>query len=208
MKCLIVSGGEYSSYICDEHYDLTIAVDKGYIYSKQLGIQPDVLMGDFDSFCGTLPEGDSTMEVLKFPVEKDDTDTMLAIREAIKRGCDRATIICGLGGRVDHTLANIQSLVFGAQHGIHCEILSDRERIWVFTGGLAQIPRREGYNLSLLSLSDKCEGVTIKGAKYCCENMTISNAFPIGHGNSWMDETIILEMKDGILAVIEEFNDR
>ena len=118
---LIVSGGDFSSPDLDLKYDILIACDKGYGYAKNMRLTPDVVIGDFDSFTGVI---DPDIKVLRYPIEKDDTDTMLAVKYALNEGCDRIVICSALGGRMDHTIANIQSMAYAASHGALCEIMS------------------------------------------------------------------------------------
>ena len=102
--CAIISGGEYSPMDDIKAAEYIIACDRGYSYAKRSGIVPDLLLGDFDSYTGKLPEGAA---VERLPREKDDTDTMHAVRRALELGFTRISLYCALGGRLDHTLANL-----------------------------------------------------------------------------------------------------
>lgn len=196
---LIISGGEFSAPALDFKYDYVIACDKGYLYSEKLGIKPDLVIGDFDSFDGSI---DKDIPVITMPVEKDDTDTMLAIKNAMEKGYIDIKIICGLGGRLDHLIANIQSLSFVASHGGTCEIIDETNRARTFSGGSLTLPAMDGYALSLFSLSDSCKNLTIRGAKYNAENITLTNTFPLGHGNHWEEKEITLSLGEGILLIV------
>ncbi len=199
-SCLIVSGGDFCSLPTTIKYDYVIACDKGLSYAKQLNITPDLILGDFDSYADSL---DSSMEnVLVYPVQKDDSDTMLAIKEAIKRGFEHLIIICALGGRLDHTIANIQSMAYAASHNTVCEIYSDHEQLISFTGPEITIPAKEGYSFSLFALSDKCENLSIQGSAYDVDNVTLNNSFPLGLSNYWKEENIRLQMSSGILLIV------
>ena len=119
--CAIISGGEYSPMDDIKAAEYIIACDRGYSYAKRSGIVPDLLLGDFDSYTGKLPEGAA---VERLPREKDDTDTMHAVRRALELGFTRISLYCALGGRLDHLLANLQhrllavgAVALGQVHG-------------------------------------------------------------------------------------------
>ncbi len=94
--------------------DYLICADSGYRHCVQLGFSPQLVLGDFDSYAGVVQ---SDCELLRYPIEKDDTDTMLAVKQALQRGYERLLLVGMLGGRLDHTLANIQTLVYAVEHG-------------------------------------------------------------------------------------------
>ena len=197
---LIVSGGDFSSPDLDLKYDILIACDKGYGYAKNMKLTPDVVIGDFDSFTGVI---DPDIKVLRYPIEKDDTDTMLAVKYALNEGCDRIVICSALGGRMDHTIANIQSMAYAASHGALCEIMSENEYMRTFTGGKTRVKERDGYSISLFSLSDECKDLSIEGAKYNLKNATLTNIFPLGYGNSREHDYVTISMSSGILLIVE-----
>ncbi len=200
---LIISGGDYSSLPALIQFDICIACDKGYLYAEKMGIRPDIIIGDFDSASRPLY---NNIPILTFPVEKDDTDTMLAIKYALEKRCEHIIVICALGNRLDHTLANIQSLAFIAAHNCVGEIISDTEHIQTLTGEASIVlPRRSSRSLSLFAVSDKCEGVSISGAKYDVADVTITNTFPIGCSNAWDKEEVTVSIKSGILLIVESF---
>ena len=149
-KCLIISGGDYCSLPDQIEYEYVIACDKGVEYASKLGVEPDFILGDFDSYNGTINL--QSANVQSFPIQKDDSDTMLGIKHALSLGYTHITIVCALGGRMDHTLANIQSMNYVAAHGGICEIISDSEHLVSFTGPVIEIPCKAGYSLSLFVL--------------------------------------------------------
>ena len=122
--CMIISGGDFSPIPQPGPDTFVIACDRGYAYAERCGIRPDLLVSDFDSYSGSI---DPSIPVHRFRAEKDDTDTMIAIRTAIEQGFTSAELYCALGGRLDHTLANLQSMVFAEKHGLSLRI--DRYRI-------------------------------------------------------------------------------
>ncbi|MBO4603984.1 MAG: thiamine diphosphokinase [Clostridiales bacterium] len=200
--CLIISGGDYSPLKDDIGYDYVIACDLGYEHALKMGIKPDIMVSDFDSLDRSKFPADE-IALLEFPVRKDDSDTMLAIKHALKEGYGHIVISCALGGRLDHTIANIQSMAYVAERGGVCEIISDKEYLRTFTGGELSLEKREGFSLSLFSITDRCTGVSISGSAYDCENVTLTNSFPLGISNCWKEERVTIRMSEGIMLIAE-----
>ena len=203
MKCLIISGGEYCEAFEELNYDYIIACDKGIEYACKMGIIPHLIMGDFDSFKGQIPSAYSSIPIERFIPHKDDTDTMLAIKKALELGYKDITLTCALGGRLDHTYANLQSLAFIAANGGAGRLYSDRERILTFTGGKLILPRLEGFSLSLFAFSNTCDGLSVQGTEYEVTNISLSNTFPLGISNEWKADRAVITMEKGLLLVIE-----
>ena len=196
--CAIISGGEYTRLDKINEAEYIIACDRGFEYAKRENLQPDLILGDFDSYSGALPDN---TEILKLPVEKDDTDTMSAARQALNRGYKNIRIYCALGGRLDHLTANVQTGAFIAQNGARCELIGRDAVIYIFSGGSIKLEERLGWSLSLFALSNEVHGVCISGAKYTLEDATVTNTFPIGTSNEWRGD-VEISAKDGILAVM------
>ena len=114
-RCFIYAAGTfYGLWEPPREGDLQIAADAGLHLCERLGVRPDVVLGDFDS----MDVRQAPADCIRVPVEKDDTDTMLALREGLRRGCDTFYLYGATGGaRLDHTLANLQSLAFLLRHG-------------------------------------------------------------------------------------------
>lgn len=197
--CLIISGGEFHALPDSIEYDYSIACDKGLEYAKALGIVPDLILGDFDSYKGDFDQ--NLANVITFPVEKDDSDTMLAIKHAFSACYTKIIIICALGGRLDHTIANLQAMGYVAAHNGLCEIYSDKEHLISFAGPTITLPYSEGYSLSLFSLTDICENVCISGAGYDVEDVTLTNTFPLGLSNYWKSSSVTISMSSGIMII-------
>lgn len=204
--CMIISGGDFSPLPENVQFDYCIACDKGYEYAKKMGIKPDVIIGDFDSYDGTIKLDCGDIPVLTFPIEKDDTDTMLAIKHALSEGYDRIIIACALGGRLDHTLANVQSMAYGAVHGAVCELYSDSEYMRTLNSETEQsivLGHRQNSSLSLFAISDKCSGLSISGAKYNADNVELTNTFPLGVSNTWGKGDVTVSIESGLLLIVE-----
>ncbi|MBQ7944451.1 MAG: thiamine diphosphokinase [Lachnospiraceae bacterium] len=211
--CVIISGGQYTPIIekIKEDYVIAsyvIACDKGFDYATRAGITPNLVIGDFDSCKEATRELLINIEekkeftIERYPSEKDDTDTMLAIKRALALGYRRICIYCGLGGRVDHLYANMQSLVYAAGQGVICSMEDEENCIYALGKGVLELPRREGWSVSLFAVTDVCRGITTKGLKYPLENGELVNSFPLGMSNEWIEEQATVELKEGIMLVM------
>ena len=200
-RCIIVSGGRPGPAPQPQPGDFVIACDRGYRYCAGLGLQPDLFIGDFDSYDGAV---DPAVPVERLQPEKDDTDTMLAVKEAIRREFADILMLGMLGGRLDHTLANIQTIVYAVQHGASASIVEKDCRITALRGGQSvAIPYARGFHFSVFCHSDSAEGVSIRHAKYELENAQITNGFPIGVSNSFLPgEDAVVSVESGILVIV------
>ena len=196
--CAIISGGQEDILTGIDAADFIIACDKGYAYAKNAGLRPDLLVGDFDSYDGPVPKD---IPLLDLPVEKDDTDTMAAVRWAVNEGFSSIRLYCALGGRLDHLLGNIQALSFACAHGVQAELLGEASRLRLVSNGAVEIPPLPGYSLSVLALTDEVKNVCITGVKYPLHGKTVTNTFPVGVSNEW-EEAAKISCGEGILLVI------
>ena len=202
-KCVIISGGEFESLEDISGADFIVACDKGYFYACKRNIVPSLIVGDFDSYDGMV---DESLPVLRFQKEKDDTDTMIAVKYAIQHGFGEVQIRCGLGGRLDHTIANIQAGAYAVKYGLRASVIGRDTEIHILNNSSMTIPKKEGCCISLLSHSDICEGVSISGVKYPLNDAVLTNAFPLGISNEWIDDEAIVKCNRGILIIIINCN--
>lgn len=201
-SCLIVSGGKESE-ILHKKFDFVIACDKGLEYCLRQGIIPDFAAGDFDS-CSMDYYNDGfnkNIPIEKLPCEKDDTDTMYAVKKAISLGAKEIVITCSMGKRLDHALANIQAILFAKNNGVDAKIIEDEDEIYVVQDGFIEIFPKDGYSLSVFAFSDKAEGVYIDGTKYKVQNSVFFNSNPIGVSNEWNGKAFIKVCK-GVLVIV------
>ncbi|MCR5090037.1 MAG: thiamine diphosphokinase [Oscillospiraceae bacterium] len=198
-RCVIVSGGDFSPAFERQPGDFIIACDRGYDYCRRLGVVPDLLISDFDSYGGPV---DVSVPVDRHIPEKDDTDTMLAVRYALAHGFSEVLLCCALGGRLDHLVANLQTLVFAQRHGCRARILSEDTEVFTLLNGSLSIPRREGWSLSVFAPDGPCRGVSIRGAKYPLEDAELLPSFPLGVSNAWSGPEAGLSVRDGLLLVV------
>ncbi len=198
-RCVIISGGEFSPVSGITGNDFVIACDRGYTYCEKLGIRPDLIISDFDSYSGPV---DPTIPLNAFSSVKDDTDTMLAIRYAVEHMFSDVLLCCALGGRLDHLIANLQSLVFAQKHGLQAVLKSEDTEIFTLRCNKLCIPRREGWSLSIFAADGPCRGVSISGAKYLLSDAELLPSFPVGVSNQWAESMVEISVKEGILLVV------
>lgn len=200
--CIILAGAQLDTAMVnvDEFIGkFVICADRGVLHAQKLGVKPDLIVGDFDSL-GYVPEADC--EILQFKPEKDDTDLMIAVKQALEHGCKNIKIFAALGGRLDHTFAAIQAISYALDHGAVAQLVSDTETVAMFDPGEYAFERRDGFSLSLFSYSQAVSGLTIKGAKYETENTQLNSSFPLGVSNEIVGEKAVVSFKSGRLLVI------
>lgn len=196
--CVIFAAAEFDG-LCREIQpeDYTIAADGGLRHTNTLGITPDEVLGDFDSL-GYVPEASTV-----YPVEKDDTDTMLAVRRGLELGYRRFEIYGGLEGkRLDHTVANFQTLGFLAQNGAVGYLIGKEHLCCCFKNGKLRFPPEATGDFSLFCLGKDAKGVTIKNLYYEAEDITLTSFFPLGVSNHFTEKPAEITVKDGTLLAI------
>ena len=176
-----------------------IAADGGLRHTEKLGIAPDAVLGDFDSL-GFCPEGANV-----FPVEKDDTDAMLAVRLGLERGCGEFLLYGSLDGpRLDHTVANFQTLQFLADCGAAGYLIGNTTMVTVVKNGKITFPAGLSGTISVFCMGPDAVGVTEKGLFYGLEHGTLSSGFPLGVSNHFTGEAAEISVKNGSLLVLWE----
>ena len=176
-----------------------IAADGGLRHTKTLGITPNAVLGDFDSL-GYTPEGANV-----FPVEKDDTDAMLAVRLGLEQGCDEFLLYGSLDGpRLDHTVANFQTLQFLTDHGAVGYLIGKTTMVTVVKNGKITFPAGLSGTISVFCMGPDAEGVTETGLFYGGENGTLTSGFPLGVSNHFTGEAAEISVKNGSLLVLWE----
>ena len=179
--------------------DLTIAADAGYRVCQRERIVPDLLLGDFDS----MDQPADFAHVRRAPVEKDDTDTLLAIKAGLEQGCGEFHIYGGTGGkRLDHTLANLQALLYLRRRGAR-GFLHDDEFLWTAIENEAFTVKKtvEWGLLSVFCLGDRAEGVDEAGVQYPLSGAVMTPDFPLGVSNHILEPEARVAVRRGALAV-------
>lgn len=205
IKSVIFTGGQMdsdSSFIdSDEIKDsFVICADSGYLYAQKISVKPDIIIGDYDSL-GFIPE--DINERFVYPQEKDDTDLMLAVKEALNRGFKQIDIYGAFGGRFDHLYSNVQALAFIAEKQAVGSLISEFEVVTLLNPGKYEFKYKEGFSFSLFSFSNEVKGLTINGVKYITDNITLSNYFPLGISNIIIKEKADISFESGKLLVVQ-----
>lgn len=208
-KCILIGAGEFAySVIQREKEDYVIAVDGGMRYCEQLGLEPDLYVGDFDSVESAQRDKLAVIErqyperVKRLKPEKDDTDMLSALRHGLEQGYTEFYIYAGMGGRLEHTIANIQSLVFLKNHNAKGYLLDGTMSCFVLRNECMKWEAGKNGYLSLLAMEEQVEGVCICGMKYPLDNAVITNGFPIGIDNEFTGQDALITVKKGTLLVI------
>lgn len=209
-RAVIFSGGTLGPWALSEilEEDLLIGVDRGALFLIQNGLGPHISLGDFDS---TTPE---EVELIRQgseqfqdwdPVDKDWTDTELALNWALQQNPREILIIGALGTRFDHTLANVHLLVKAHRHNIQCSIIDKHNKITLIET-YGQIQRNRYTYVSLLPLSTKATGVTLEGFQYPLHNATFSLGETIGVSNVLIADTGHIHVATGQLLCIQSID--
>ena len=196
--CHIICAGEFSGgFVGLRTGDSVIAVDGGLRYLEKLKITPDLIIGDFDSL-GYVPD---TGNIIKLSTEKDDTDTMAAVRAGFDMGFSVFYIHYGMGGRLDHTIANIQTLAFIQQNRGFGLLFGVKERAVLVDKSIGFSEQMKGY-ISVFSYTSEATGVFLEGLKYGLENGVLTNSFPVGCSNEFIGQKSCISIKEGTLLII------
>ena len=196
-KCVIFCAAGFSGLLEPLADAFVIAADGGLQHTKKLGVAPDVILGDFDSL-GYVPEGANV-----FPVEKDDTDAMLAVRHGLAVGCREFLLYGSLDGkRLDHTVANFQTLQFLADNGGFGYLIGEDYLVTVVKDGAVTFPAGAEGILSVFCMGADAEGVTIEGAQYGLTEGTLSAGFPLGVSNHFTGKPATVTVAEGKLLLL------
>lgn len=197
-RCILFCAAGFDGLIAPiQPEDFIIAADGGLRHTQALGIQPNEILGDFDSL-GYVPE-DSRV----FPVEKDDTDSMLAVKRGLALGLDRFTIYGGMDGkRLDHTIANFQTLQYLADHGAKGLLVGADYLVTVVKDDVLFFPEGMQGDISVFCLGADAHGVSIEGLYYTVQNITLTSGFPLGVSNHFTDSPAQVSVRDGSLLVM------
>ncbi len=222
--CYIVGAGDFTPRgFAPVPGDLVLAADGGYRALYSLGYTPDLLLGDFDSL-GDLPLPPD-LPVLRFPARKDDTDTGLALRHGLDRGFRDFALYGCAGGRVDHLLANLQSMARVSRLGATIRLAAPEYDAWALTGPapdapapatpaapgalapaavLALPPRPGGTLVSVFCHGDRAEGVTLTGLSYPLDGADLTGDFPLGVSNRRLEgQPATVSVRRGTLLIFQ-----
>ena len=211
-RCLILTGGRLDpafagSFLQKEEFNRVIAVDGGLKCAKELGLVPDVIVGDFDSVDPSVLAFYRKMGHIVWEVhqpEKDDTDTELALKRAMAMGAGEIVILGATGGRLDHMIGNIQLLYPCLQTGIRASIVDSQNRLYLIDGETVFYRDKIwGKYISFLPLTQEVTGITLKGFKYPLENKDIRIGTSLCISNELIEEEGVITFSDGVLMAVE-----
>ncbi len=198
--CYIVGAGEFYGSFKKQDGDLIIAADGGFDTLKKLGIKPDAVIGDMDSIGGDTEQ----IELLRFPVRKDETDSFLAYREGVMRGYKYFELYGCAGGRDDHTFANFSLLIQAKEHGHTVKMVGKECDIYAMKNEALKLFGAPEKHLSLFAFGEAAKGVTVKGLEYEAEGITLSTLFPLAVSNRFTENEAFVEVTDGRLLIMIE----
>lgn len=197
-RCVIFCAGGFEKLALPiESGDYILAADGGLTHLQRLGLAPDGIIGDFDSL-GYVPQNAQV-----FPVEKDDTDAMLAVRKGLELGYREFILYGALDGpRLDHTVANLQTLLFLESQGAKGTLVGLKYLITTVKNGVLRLPMAEEGIISVFCLGEPACGVTIRGLKYELENGKLDSSFPLGVSNHFACKEASVAVETGTLIVM------
>ena len=204
-RCVIIGGAEIRQYRRIRESlredDWLVYCDGGLKHAQEIGRKPDLIVGDFDSY--EKPETD--IETIVLPCEKDDTDTVYAVKEAVRRGY-REFLLAGVTGeRFDHTFGNISVLLYLDTQGIPARILDDYSEMSVVSRETAEVKDTCSW-FSLLNISGTAKGITIRDAKYPLTDGEITSEYQFGISNEVLPgKTAQVSVREGRLLLVKVF---
>ena len=197
-NCIIFCAAGFEELVQPiEKEDFVIAADGGLMHTEKLGIVPNEILGDFDSL-GHVPEGANV-----FPVEKDDTDAMLAVRRGLSLGYREFVLYGSLDGpRLDHTIANFQTLQFLTDRGAVGYLAGTDYLVTVVHNGSIRFPAGCKGTISVFCMGKDAEDVTLEGLYYPLQHGTLTAGFPLGVSNHFTGEAAAITVRNGSLLVL------
>ena len=178
--------------------DYIICADAGYEHAKSVGIVPDILVGDFDSLS---EEPADFLRKVKLPVEKDETDTLYALRFAFSKGAKQIVLYGGIGSRFDHSYANVCLLEHAMVRDVSMVVTDGDTEIYL-TDSRLTLSGKKGYTVSVYAFSDICEGVTLQGFYYPLEDALLNKYDIIGTSNIITEDSACISVSEGNLLIV------
>ena len=198
MRCVIISGSpdtnvEEIKSLCTSD-DFIVCADSGYSFAKKAGLTPNLIIGDFDSLKEELPQ---STEVVKLNTHKDDTDTEHCVMECIRRGYKDFLLLGSIGGRTDHTFANIATLAFLSEYNYNGIARNNGEEIRILKEGSYEMNNKKGLIFSVFPYGCESVNVTYKGAEYMLNNKTLTYNVSRGISNVFVDDEAEITINRG-----------
>jgi thiamine pyrophosphokinase len=178
-----------------------VAADGGFAYTKSVGIAADVVIGDFDSLEGVGQGGIRSPQIIRLPIQKDETDMLAALKHGLGEGCTVFHIYGGTGKRLDHTLANIQCLTFLVNRGAR-GYLYDNDTVVTVMAGETKLEKRAKGVISVFAIGGPAEGVCLRGLRYGLEDARLTGEFPLGVSNEFIGKAAYIKVERGTLLLV------
>ncbi len=203
-RCVILGGADIQDHVCLRSYlrsdDFVVCCDSGLKHLEGLGVEPDLIIGDFDSH----EKPDLPVETIVLPCEKDDTDTMAAVREMASRGFNDFLLLGVFGNRMDHTLANVYTLLWLDNRGKKALAVDNSSEFSIISREPAFVTDRYPY-FSLVTICGNAEGVTIRNAKYTLDDAVLTSEYQCAVSNEPLPgQTAEITVKKGVLLLIKD----
>ena len=204
-RCVIIGGAGIHNYEQIRgrlrENDFAVYCDCGLRHAERLGLRPSLIVGDFDSH----PRPDTEVETIVLPREKDDTDSVFAVKEALRRGYEDFLLIGMIGERFDHSFGNVSLLLFLDSLGKKAKILDDYSEMEIVSRQTAEMDGSCAY-FSLLNISGTARDITIRGAKYPLSGGEIASEYQYGISNEVLPgETATVSVGEGRLLLVRIF---
>lgn len=207
-RCIILTSlleGRVTDLITPGFGDLILCADGGFSHALEQGVRPDAVLGDMDSLeeagydPAQIPDG---IRVVRAPRAKDRTDTGLCLEYALESGCSEAVVLGGLGGRLDHTLANLQDAAAFCVRGLSVSFRDRDVRAYFVTDGSLVVEPLPGFSLSVFAWSPTASGVTLRNVEYPLTDHTLETGFPLGVSNGFAGVPAEISVACGTLLVV------
>lgn len=212
--CIFLNGSIYDyedikQKIESENYDNIICADGGANHVYKMGLTPGYIIGDLDSVDPQIVEyyKEKGVEFKKFPEKKDETDSELCIILAEMLGSKEVDLYAALGGRIDHTLANVKLLDYMRRKGITPRIITEDEILYLVHNGSLNVKGNKGDTLSVIPIRGDAAGITLYNLEYPLNNFTMDYAQPIGISNVMLGDECTVEVKNGSAIVVRNLKE-
>ncbi len=211
-KCYVIGAGDLTmGELTVAEEDFVIAVDGGLSYCGILNVEPDIIIGDFDSLSAGELQALSVLRkeipdrIITLPCEKDDTDMLAALKYGLSQGYEDFRIYGGTGGRFDHTFANIQCLLYLKKNNATGYLVDGTGMMFVLQNEAVHLNKNLEGVLSLFSLGKEARGVCIENMKYPLKDYCMTNDFPIGVSNEFIGEEAVISVEEGELVCMIQY---
>lgn len=202
MRCIILGASTNPDHgfsaACVADGDMVICADGGYLLAKKAGVMPDLVVGDFDS----APLPPDAIPVKRVKAEKDDTDTFLALSEGIAAGCSEFVFYGCLGGRAEHTFANLTILKYLCVRGMKGELRDAHTSMTMIRDRLSLKRGDRPQYISVFPYGEAAAGVTLRGMKYLLTDKTLTNEITLGVSNEFAEDEASITLISGTLLVV------